>query len=180
MSTTNPCGPLRFRDPLPGGALAVMRDALPATYDRGMERMNVPLDTARDGGKVRVSEYGFAGYERFYGKPPASPLSARPRQDVTEPLTVRVSFTREDGAAPEHVDVPIPVGHPAGRAVTVPIPGSAADVTDRLRLVDLAPSPPPVPSGPSPGKSPHCSGTWPNCSGSSARNTRPSPITSGT
>ncbi|WP_393062897.1 LamG-like jellyroll fold domain-containing protein [Streptomyces sp. LN549] len=140
MSTTNPCGPLRFRDPLPGGALAVMRDALPATYDRGMERMNVPLDTARDGGKVRVSEYGFAGYERFYGKPPASPrYLLAPRQDVTEPLTVRVSFTREDGAAPEHVDVPIPVGHPAGRAVTVPIPGSAADVTDRLRLVDLAP-----------------------------------------
>ncbi|MFJ2089480.1 LamG-like jellyroll fold domain-containing protein [Streptomyces sp. NPDC087901] len=140
MSTTNSSGLTPFRDPLPGGALAVMRDALPATYDRGMERMTVPLDTARGGGKIRVSEYGFAGYERFYGKPPASPrYLLAPRQDVTETLTVRVSFTREKGAAPEHVDVRIPAGHPAGRAVTIPISGRAADVTDRLQLVELAP-----------------------------------------
>ncbi|MER5276502.1 LamG-like jellyroll fold domain-containing protein [Streptomyces sp. NPDC002809] len=140
MSTPNPCGLPRFRDPLPGGALAVMRDALPATYDRGMERMTVPLETARDDGTIVVGEYGFAAYERFYGKPPASPrYLLAPRQDVTEPLTVRVSFTREVGAAPERVDVPIPAGHPAGRAVTVPISGSAADITDRLQLVELAP-----------------------------------------
>ncbi|WP_327319628.1 LamG-like jellyroll fold domain-containing protein [Streptomyces sp. NBC_01235] len=140
MSTTTPCGRLRFRDPLPGGALAVMRDALPATYDRGMERMTVPLDPARDDGTIPVRKYDFAGYERFYGKPPASPrYLLTPRQDVTEPLTVRVSFTRETGARKEHVDVRIPAGHPAGRAVTVPIPGRAADVTDRLQLVDLAP-----------------------------------------
>lgn len=78
MSTTTPCGRLRFRDPLPGGALAVMRDALPATYDRGMERMTVPLDPARDDGTIPVRKYDFAGYERFYGKPPASPAICSP------------------------------------------------------------------------------------------------------
>ncbi|MFD4370662.1 LamG-like jellyroll fold domain-containing protein [Streptomyces sp. NPDC058486] len=151
MSTKQPCGHSHpsLRAPLPDGALAVMRDALPAPYDRGMERMTVPLDTPQDGGPVTVPAYDFDRYERFYGRPPASPrYLLAPRQDVTEPLTVRVAFTRATGAEAEHdehvehvehVDVRIPAGHPGGRAVTIPIPGRAAEVTDRLRLASLAP-----------------------------------------
>ncbi|WP_030760489.1 LamG-like jellyroll fold domain-containing protein [Streptomyces griseus] len=143
MSTGRPCGRPRLRDPLPDGALAVMRDALPAAYDRGTESMTVPLAPAPDGGTVTVPAYDFDRYERFYGRPPASPrYLLAPRQDVTRPLTVRVSFTREEGTAPEHVDVRVPAGRPAGRAVTVPIPGCGAEITDRLRLVALEPAAP--------------------------------------
>ncbi|MFF8605517.1 LamG-like jellyroll fold domain-containing protein [Streptomyces sp. NPDC015346] len=140
MSATAPHAHLRFRDPLPGGALAVMRNALPAPYDRGMERMTVPLDTQREDGTIPVPSYDFSVYERHYGRPPASPrYLLTPRQDVTAPLTVAISFTRDDGVSPEEVTVPIPAGHPADGAVTIPIPGRAADLTDRLRLVSLTP-----------------------------------------
>ncbi|WP_306311437.1 LamG domain-containing protein [Streptomyces hydrogenans] len=141
MSTVRPGGRPRFPDPLTGGALAVMRDALPATYDRGMERMDVPVGTALgDDPTLPIPSYGFAAYESLYGRPPASPrYLLAPRQDVTEPLTVRVSFTRHENAPVEHVDADIPAGHPAGRAVTVPIPGHAADITDQLQLKGLAP-----------------------------------------
>ncbi|MFE7509890.1 LamG-like jellyroll fold domain-containing protein [Streptomyces sp. NPDC057540] len=140
MNTTPACGPPRLRDPLPGGALAVMRDALPAPYDRGMERMSVPVVPQRGSEKVTVPTYCFERYEHVYGRPPASPrYLLAPRQDLTRPLTVRVSFRRDKGMAVEHVDVHLLAGHPAGRAVTVPIPGRAVQVTHRLRLVGLAP-----------------------------------------
>ncbi|MFE5590978.1 LamG-like jellyroll fold domain-containing protein [Streptomyces sp. NPDC056549] len=140
MNTTRSCGPPRLRDPLPGGALAVMRDALPAPYDRGMERMSLPLVTEQGREEVTVPKYAFDRYEHVYGRPPASPrYLLAPRQDVTRTLTVRVSFTRDTGRDVEHVDVRFPEGHPAGRAVTVPIPGRAAEITDRLQLVGLAP-----------------------------------------
>ncbi|MET8968887.1 LamG-like jellyroll fold domain-containing protein [Streptomyces hydrogenans] len=147
MSTAPSSGSPRFPDPLTGGALAVMRDALPATYDRGMERVNVPLGTARgDDPTIPVPAYGFDAYESLHGRPPASPrYLLAPRQDVTEPRTVRVSFTRHDDAPVEHVDVGVPKGQPAGRAVTVPIPGRAADLTDRLRLRSLTPVAPVAP-----------------------------------
>ncbi|MER5961469.1 LamG-like jellyroll fold domain-containing protein [Streptomyces sp. NPDC002057] len=141
MNTTRSCGRPRFPDPLPGGALTVMRDALPAPYDRGMERMTVPLG-APDAGDpdIPVPLYDFDRYEHFYGRRPASPrYLLAPLQDLTTPLTVRVSFTRHEAAPAEHVDVSFPACHPAGRALTVPIPGHAADITDRLRLESLAP-----------------------------------------
>ncbi len=140
MSKTRSCGRPRFRDPLPGGALAVMRGALPATYDRGMERVTVPLDPAPDRAKVPVPEFDFDRYERFYGTPPASPrYLLAPRQDIPRALAVQVSYTRFEGAAQESVVVRFPAGHPARRAVTIPIPGDAADITDQLELGELTP-----------------------------------------
>ncbi|MFJ8596588.1 LamG-like jellyroll fold domain-containing protein [Streptomyces sp. NPDC093598] len=134
---------LRFRDPLPGGALAVMRGALPEPYDRGMERMTVPLGAQEGDGTIPVPLYDFDGYERHYRRPPASPrYLLTPREDVTAPLTVEVSFRRERGVPPEKVEVRIPAGHPADGAVTIPIPGRAAALTDRLRLVSLTPRDP--------------------------------------
>ncbi|MGW5986137.1 hypothetical protein ACWFRT_10235 [Streptomyces anulatus] len=141
MSGTPSCGRPRFRDPLPGGALEVMRGALPAPYDRGMEHMTVRLDPTPDSEKVPVPKFDFDRYERFYGTPPASPrYLLAPRQDIPRPLAVQVSYTRFEGAARESdVVVRFPAGHPAGRAVTVAIPGDAADITDRLELVELTP-----------------------------------------
>ncbi|MEU4077856.1 hypothetical protein DEJ45_01195 [Streptomyces venezuelae] len=142
MSSPRSCGRPRFRDPLPGGALAVMRGALPAPYDRGMERMTVVLDRAQGSENVPVPKFDFDRYERFYGTPPASPrYLLAPRQDIPRPLAVQVSYTRSKVPAEEPVVVRFPAGHPAGRAVTVPIPGNA-DVTDQLELVELAPFPP--------------------------------------
>ncbi|WP_306326772.1 LamG-like jellyroll fold domain-containing protein [Streptomyces venezuelae] len=139
MSSTRSCGRPRFRDPLPGGALAVMRGALPAPYDRGMERMTVVLDRAQGSEKVPVPTFDFDGYERFYGTRPPSPrYLLAPRQDILRPLAVQVSYTRSEEPAEEPVVVRFPAGHPAGRAMTVPIPGNA-DVTGRLELVELAP-----------------------------------------
>ncbi|MFC9386764.1 LamG-like jellyroll fold domain-containing protein [Streptomyces venezuelae] len=140
MSTTRSCGRPRFRDPLPGGALAVMGGALPAPYDRGMERMTVVLDAAPDSKVVPVPEFDFDRYERFYGRPPASPrYLLAPRQDIPRALAVQVSYTRFEGATQEFAVVRFPAGHPAGRAVTVPIPGDAADITDQLELGELTP-----------------------------------------
>ncbi len=78
MSATGPHARLRFRDPLPGGALAVMRGALPAPYDRGTERMTVPLGARREDGTIPVPGYDFGAYERHYGRPPASPATCSP------------------------------------------------------------------------------------------------------
>ncbi|MFH9958471.1 LamG-like jellyroll fold domain-containing protein [Streptomyces roseolus] len=140
MTTTARRARLRFRDPLPGGALAVMRGALPAPYDRGMERMTVPLGAQQQGGTIPVRAYDFKGYARHYGRPPASPrYLLTPRQEVPVPLAVETVFTRDGGATTERVTVRVPAGHPAHGAVTIPIPGRAADLTDRLRLVSLTP-----------------------------------------
>ncbi|MCF2436278.1 hypothetical protein LV779_25675 [Streptomyces thinghirensis] len=100
MSGTPSCGRPRFRDPLPGGALAVMRGALPAPYDRGMERMTVRLDPTPNSKKVPVPKFDFDRYERFYGTPPASPrYLLAPRRDIARPLAVQVTYTRFEGAA---------------------------------------------------------------------------------
>ncbi|NML51607.1 hypothetical protein HHL19_21790 [Streptomyces sp. R302] len=143
MTTTSRRARLRFRDPLPGGALTVMRGALPAPYDRGMERVTVPLDAQRENGTIPVRTYDFEGYAHHYGRPPASPrYLLTPRQDITAPLAVEIVFTRDDGTTTEDVTVRVPAGHPAHGAVTIPIPGRAADLTDRLRLVSLTPRDP--------------------------------------
>ncbi|MFF9147264.1 LamG-like jellyroll fold domain-containing protein [Streptomyces sp. NPDC014861] len=140
MTTTARRARLRFREPLPGGALAVMRGALPAPYDRGMERVAVPLGPQGTGGTIPVHAYDFQGYTRHYGRPPASPrYLLTPRQDISDPLAVDVAFVRDEGTEAECVTVRVPAGHPAHGAVTIPIPGRAVDVTDRLRLVSLTP-----------------------------------------
>ncbi|MFD3566004.1 LamG-like jellyroll fold domain-containing protein [Streptomyces sp. NPDC058667] len=122
--------------PLPDGALGVMQNALPSPYDRGMERMPLALEPARDR-TFPVREYDFDAYERRYGRPPESPAYLlAPGTDVASPLTVRVSFKRAPSATAEHVDVDVPAGHRAGRTLAVPVPGGLGD---ELRLVSLRP-----------------------------------------
>ncbi|MEU5915456.1 LamG-like jellyroll fold domain-containing protein [Streptomyces sp. NPDC047141] len=134
MTTTAPHSPRPSRD-----VLAVMGSALPAPYDRGMERLLLPLGP-REAGTIPVPAYDFAAYRRRYGRPPELPrYLLAPGGDVTAPLTVRVLYRRTPSAPREHVDVTLPAGLPAGSAVTVPLPSGTADLTADLRLVGLRP-----------------------------------------
>ncbi|MFE5518400.1 LamG-like jellyroll fold domain-containing protein [Streptomyces virginiae] len=143
-----PCDPLASGEsplpeaPLPDGALAVMQNALTSPYDRGMERMPLALGPADDGA-FPVLPYDFGAYERRYGRPPESPAYLlAPAVNLAAPRTVRVSFRRDRTAPREHVDVTVPAGHRAGRALAVPVP---VGLGDGLRLVSLRPLDP-VPS----------------------------------
>ncbi|MFE9859068.1 LamG-like jellyroll fold domain-containing protein [Streptomyces sp. NPDC005780] len=137
MTTTAP-----YRRPLSRDVLAVMGSALPAPYDRGMERFDIPLGD-RVGGTISVPGYDFGAYERRYGRPPEQPrYLLAPGQDITAPLTVRVLYRRAPRAKAEHVDVTLPAGQSAGSALPIPLPSGTGDVTRELRLVGLRPRDP--------------------------------------
>ncbi|MGA5823993.1 LamG-like jellyroll fold domain-containing protein [Kitasatospora sp. NPDC094028] len=123
--------------------LDVMRTGLTPAYDRGMERLAVPLEP--DGAGALRARYDFAAYRLRYGRAPDAPrYLLAPLRDTTEPLTVRVAFTRTGapGAAEETVDVPFPAGWPGGDPVAVELPGRADEFTDALRVTALTPLPP--------------------------------------
>ncbi|MEU0740854.1 LamG-like jellyroll fold domain-containing protein [Streptomyces sp. NPDC006134] len=122
--------------------LDIMRRGLTPAYDRGMERLDVTLvpDPAT---RTLRAEYSFQEYLNRYGRPPDSPrYLLAPRRQPSEPLVVRVFCTPEPGQrdeAEEHVDVPVPAGWPAGRAIAVPLPGRAGGRTRRTRLTRIEP-----------------------------------------
>ncbi|WEO99768.1 LamG-like jellyroll fold domain-containing protein [Streptomyces sp. FXJ1.172] len=123
--------------------LEIMQTALTSPYTRGMERLTLALGPRGPDGTIPVTHYDFDAYERCYGVPPDSPrYLLAPGGTALEPLTVRIWFTRSDASAEEHVDVWIPAAWPAGGGVAIPIPGRAAEITDRLRITRLQPQPP--------------------------------------
>ncbi|MEW2175294.1 LamG-like jellyroll fold domain-containing protein [Streptomyces sp. NPDC005406] len=137
MTTTAP-----HRRPLSHDVLAVMGSALPAPYDRGMERLDVPLGDRVDG-TIAVPGYDFGAYEQRYGRPPEQPrYLLAPGRDITAPLTVRVLYRRAPRAKPEHVDVTIPAGRSTGSALPIPLPSATGDIARELRLVGLRPHDP--------------------------------------
>ncbi|MFF1867658.1 LamG-like jellyroll fold domain-containing protein [Kitasatospora herbaricolor] len=126
--------------PVGTGALDVMRRALPGTYDRGTERLTLPLGEPAEDGTVPVPTYGFEAYQRRYGRPPPAPRYLLTlRRALTRSLVVRVWFTREEFQAQESVDVVVPADRHTGDTVTIPLPGRADELTDRLRLRRLRP-----------------------------------------
>ncbi|MEE4420265.1 LamG-like jellyroll fold domain-containing protein [Streptomyces bugieae] len=123
--------------------LDILRGGLTPAYDRGMERLTVPLVPHADG--TLHAAYSFRSYLDRYGRLPDSPrYLLTPRRETGEPLVVRVFFVREPGASEEHVDVDVPVGRPAGQSLAVELPGRAADIGPLLtltRVQPLAPAP---------------------------------------
>ncbi|MFI0150472.1 LamG-like jellyroll fold domain-containing protein [Streptomyces lydicus] len=123
--------------------LDVLRGGLTPAYDRGMERLTVQLLPHDDG--ILHARYDFRAYLDRYGRLPDAPrYLLTPRQESTEPLVVRVWFTRTPGQDEEAVDVQIPAGWPAGRSLAVELPGRAAELSHLVtltRVQPLAPAP---------------------------------------
>ncbi|UZJ33141.1 LamG-like jellyroll fold domain-containing protein [Streptomyces endophytica] len=118
--------------------LDILRGGLTPAYDRGMERLAVPLVPHVDG--TLHARYSFRSYLDHYGRLPDSPrYLLTPRRETTEPLVVRVSFTRKPGAAEEHADVRIPEGWPAGTSLAVELPGRAAELSHQVTLTRVQP-----------------------------------------
>ncbi|MFD0277835.1 LamG-like jellyroll fold domain-containing protein [Kitasatospora sp. NPDC127111] len=121
--------------------LDVMRTGLTAVYDRGMERLAVPL-TADGDGTLRP-RYGLAAYRARYGRDPEAPrFLLAPRRDTIEPLTVEVSFTRSPGGPEQTAELRFPAGWPGGAPAAIELPGTAAEFTAGLRITRLRPQPP--------------------------------------
>ncbi|MFI2206811.1 LamG-like jellyroll fold domain-containing protein [Streptomyces sp. NPDC020192] len=126
--------------------LDVMATGLTPAYDRGMERLAVPL-TADGTGTLRP-DYDLSAYRARHGREPDAPrFLLAPTADIAEPLTVRITFTRTPGAPEESTDLRFPAGWPAGDQIAVELPGSAAEFTAALELTGLRPLPP-APAGP--------------------------------
>ncbi|MFJ7073469.1 LamG-like jellyroll fold domain-containing protein [Streptomyces sp. NPDC098781] len=129
--------------------LGIMQRGLTPAYDRGMERLDITLEPV-PGTRTLLARYGFEEYLNRYGRFPDSPrYLLAPRQEPAEPLTVRVFFTRgtPQGAAPEDsVDVPVPVGWPAGRTIAVPLPARAGERTHQWTLTRVEPLAPARPT----------------------------------
>ncbi|MGI5405328.1 LamG-like jellyroll fold domain-containing protein [Streptomyces chartreusis] len=128
--------------------LGIMQRGLTPAYDRGMERLDITLEPV-PGTRTLLARYGFEEYLNRYGRFPQSPrYLLAPLREPAEPLTVRVFFTRgapQDAAPEESVDVPVPVGWPAGRTIAVPLPIRDGERTHQwtlTRVEPLAPAPP--------------------------------------
>jgi Concanavalin A-like lectin/glucanases superfamily len=125
--------------------LDTMRGGVTPAYSRGMETLRLTVGATELDGTTAIAAYDFGAYQNLYGGVlPQSPrYLLSPQAVATDPVTVRFWFTR-DPALPEDppVDVQLPAGWPAGRAVAVPIPGNSADITSRLRLTRFRPQPP--------------------------------------
>ncbi|AOP48602.1 LamG-like jellyroll fold domain-containing protein [Streptomyces lydicus] len=118
--------------------LDVLRGGLTPAYDRGMERLTVQLVPHDDG--TLHARYDFRDYLDRYGRLPDAPrYLLTPRRESTEPLVVRVWFTRTPGRDEEAVDVPVPAGWPAGRSLAVELPGRAAELSHLVTLTRVQP-----------------------------------------
>ncbi|MEV3912621.1 LamG-like jellyroll fold domain-containing protein [Streptomyces canus] len=118
--------------------LDILRGGLTPTYDRGMERLTLRLLPHADG--TLHARYSFQTYLDCYGRLPDSPrYLLAPRLRSTEPLLVRVWFTRAPELAEEPVDVQIPAGWPAGHSMAVELPGRAAELGNRITLTRVQP-----------------------------------------
>jgi DNA-binding beta-propeller fold protein YncE len=124
--------------------LDTMGLGLTTAYQRGLERLTLPLGATDGTGTTTVAPYDFLAYQNRYGG--ALPQSPRyllvPLQPQTDPATVRVWFTRDAGQPEESADVMLPGGWPIGRGVVIPVPGPAASIGNTLRLTRLQPRPP--------------------------------------
>ncbi|GAA5033349.1 LamG-like jellyroll fold domain-containing protein [Actinopolymorpha pittospori] len=125
----------------PTAVLDSMQLGLTAAYQRGMERLTLPLGGTDGAGITTVPAYDFGSYRsRYAGRLPQSPrYLVVPQAPPTVPATVRVWFTRDAGLPEESVDVVVPAGAAAG--VAVPL-GAAAAITPTLRLTRFQPQPP--------------------------------------
>jgi hypothetical protein len=134
-----------------------MANGLTAVHTRGMERTALTLGRAAADGTIPVERYDFTAYERRYGQAPDSPrYLLAVRQDIAQSVTLHVWFARdadretaegheeheEREEDEEHLTLHIPAGWPAGHQLALPIPGRAGEITHRLRLRRIRPSPP--------------------------------------
>ncbi|MEW1913740.1 LamG-like jellyroll fold domain-containing protein [Kitasatospora sp. NPDC085895] len=121
--------------------LDIMATGLTPAYDRGMERLTLPLTAAGPG--TLKPQYDFSAYRARHGRDPDAPrYLLAPRQTTAEPLGVKVSFTRAPGATEESTTVWFPAGWPAGDQAAVELPGTAAQFTAALQITRLFPVPP--------------------------------------
>ncbi|MFI9047317.1 LamG-like jellyroll fold domain-containing protein [Streptomyces sp. NPDC053427] len=122
--------------------LDVLRGGLTPVYDRGMERVTLPLRSDGSGG-LRPADDGSRAYRDRWGRTPDAPrYLLAPTRDTAEPLTVRVAFRRRTGGPEEETEVRFPAGWPGGDTIAVELPGRADEFTDELRITALRPHPP--------------------------------------
>lgn len=124
-------------------ALSVMAGGLTSVYQRGMEQMPLALGATAGDGTTAIPAYDFQGYVNLYNRLPDSPRYLLvPTQGSPDPRTVRVWYKLSSGAAEASVDVAVPAGWAAARAIAVTIPGPGATITSELRLTRFQPQPP--------------------------------------
>ncbi|MFJ4647308.1 LamG-like jellyroll fold domain-containing protein [Streptomyces bobili] len=118
--------------------LDILGEGLTPAYDRGLERLTLQLLPHTDG--TLHAQYSFQTYLDRYGRLPDAPrYLLTPQRENTEPLVVRVWFTRSPGQAEEPVDVQIPAGWPAGQSMAVELPGRATELIHHVTLTRVQP-----------------------------------------